>query len=66
MPQRTDIETVRKFILDERRMREHVFRHKPHQRDRKLADCDNALAALRRIEANTIGPGLFDFSDELS
>jgi hypothetical protein len=41
--------TVRKFILDERAMREKVFKD-PLTRAHKVAQCDRALAALTLIK----------------
>jgi len=41
--------TVHRMISTERKMREYVFRNQPMKIDAKLADCDNALAALETL-----------------
>jgi hypothetical protein len=65
----TDVNTVREFINRERAMRQAVFKHDRTKRETKIADADNALAALGRIETalckaedlrNSLQPGLFD------
>jgi hypothetical protein len=65
---KTDIDTIRDFIRRERAMRVAVFRETA-KRQAKTADCDNALAALSRLEVtlckaedlgNSLQPGLFD------
>lgn len=45
----TDYGIVAAFIASERQWRERVFAKDPAKRDRKLADCDRALAALQRL-----------------
>ena len=37
---------IRQFIQNERAMRERTFRHAPHTRAQKLAECDQALRAF--------------------
>ncbi len=46
MNAQTAYRRVLKFINDERRMREYVFRNQPMKIDAKLADADAALTAL--------------------
>lgn len=50
MPPAADIQAIRRFIQSELKMREYVFRRQPDKQHRKIAECDDALAALDRIE----------------
>lgn len=51
---------VLKFIQDERRMREYVFRNQPMKIDGKLADADEALTALEWLRQAASVPDLDD------
>lgn len=64
MPPATDIQTIRKFIQDELKMREYVFRRQPDKQHRKIAECDAALAALDRLEAALVPEHPKLFSEE--
>lgn len=51
---------VFKFINDERRMREYVFRNAPLKIDAKLNDADEALSALEWLRQAASVPNLDD------
>jgi hypothetical protein len=70
-PRRADYDAVARFIATERGWRERVFAKDPKKMQHKLAECDRALAALRRLylgadadeapAAEPVArPGLFD------
>ena len=40
------VRIITQFIQNERAMRERTFRHAPHTRAQKLAECDQALRAF--------------------
>ncbi len=45
-----DITLIRKVLVNERTMREKVFRHNERQRLLKVNEIDQALKALERLE----------------
>jgi hypothetical protein len=48
-PRRADYDAVARFIATERGWRERVFVKDPKKMQHKVAECDRALAALRRL-----------------
>lgn len=50
MKTETAFKRLEQFIRREREMRHYVFQSKPMKRDKKVAECDEALAALEALQ----------------